>query len=257
MTRNVRFTCLIALIGLSGFVYACGSSSSGGGSGGAAGTSTGNNNNGNGGSSNNGGSNSNNGGSNTGNNGGSTSNGGAANNGGSSTCDPAADPTGMGNDCGPYNECMQESCATEYEGCMGANYQDGDFSGGTCENYMNCVVDCDCDDACLEGCELDSACTNCFFALALSSCGSACSDELNTCAGNQGTGGAGNGGGGAGNTDPGTGGTAGVAGLDKTCADLEACCAGLDANTKPTCDAVVMQGVDLLCGATFSGLACQ
>ncbi|HEX2881980.1 MAG TPA: hypothetical protein VHO25_20820 [Polyangiaceae bacterium] len=249
MIRFTRTTCLIALIGFSGFVFACGSGSSGGGTGGAAGTGTGNNggsNNSNGGSSNNGGSNSSNGGSNSNNGGSNSSNGGT-----SAGCDPATDPTGMGDDCIPYSECMQENCASEYEGCLGANYQDGDFSGGSCEMFMNCMVDCDCDEACTQDCELDSACQNCFIGLAFSSCGSQnCGDELNTCAGTQGAGGSSNTGG--------SGGTGGIPGLsDATCADLATCCPTLDANTQPSCDAIVGQGVDLLCAASFTGLGCE
>jgi hypothetical protein len=245
---------LITLIGLSGFVYACGSSSGGGGTGGAAGTGTGNN----GGSNNsNGGSNSSNGGSSNGNGGSNSSNGGSNSSGGSSAgCDPAADPTGMGADCTAYSECMQENCASEYEGCLGANYQEGDFSGGQCEMYMNCVVDCDCDDACTQACELDSDCQNCFIGLAFAGCASACSAQLNECAGSQGTGGT-NGGGGSSNTG-GSGGTGGIPGLsDATCADLATCCPTLDANSQASCDAIVTQGVDLLCAASFTGLGCE
>jgi hypothetical protein len=253
MIRFTRTTCLLTLIGLSGFVYACGSSSGGGGAGGAAGTGTGNNagSNNNNNNNNNGGSNSSNGGSN--NSGGSnSSNGGSA----SGTCDPAADPTGMGADCTAYSECMQENCSSEYEACLGANYQEGDFSGGDCEMYMNCVVDCDCDSTCTQACDLDSACQNCFIGLAFAGCASACSAQLNECAGSQGTGGT-SGGGGSSNTG-GSGGTGGIPGLsDATCADLAACCPTLDANTQASCDAIVTQGVDLLCAASFTGLGCE
>lgn len=251
MIRTTRMTCLIALIGLSGFVYACGSSSGGRGTGGAAGT-TGNN----GGSTNSNGGTSNSSG--TSNGGSTNSNGGSnASNGGSNgACDPAADPTGMGDECAAYSECMQENCASEYEGCLGANYQDGDFSGGSCEMYMNCIAGCECDDACTQACELDSACQNCFIGLAFAGCASACSAELNECAGSQGTGGT-NGGGGASNTG-GSGGTGGIPGLsDATCADLAACCAGLDANTQAACDLIVSQNTDILCGASFASFGCE
>jgi hypothetical protein len=251
MIRNTRFAYLIALIGFSGFVFACGSGGSGGGTGGAAG-STGNNggsNSGNGGSSSNGGSNSSNGG-NTSSNGGSTT--------GNAMCDAALASLG-GDGCNAYNDCMAENCAAEYEGCMGANYQDGDFSGGACEGFLTCVVDdCECDEACTQGCELDSGCQNCFVGWAFSSCsGQSCGDELSACANSQGAGGS-NGGGGSSNSGGGSGGTGGIPGLsDATCADLTACCAGLGADLQATCDAVVTAGNDLGCSAAFTGFGCE
>jgi hypothetical protein len=250
MTRNTRLTCLIALIGLSGFVYACGSSSGGGGGGGTSGTA--NNSSNAGSNSSNAGSNSSNAGSNNGSNGGSNnSGGGASNSGGSNSmgCDPS-DPTGMGDECPELVECGQTLCATEYEECFGPDYLNGNFAG-ECAPYVECASACDCDQTCIDACDF-SDCQACVTGGSLASCiANNCLDEAFACSGN-GSGGAG-GAGGAGNVDPGNGGTAGIPGLsDATCEDLAACCATLG-DTKATCDAIVMQGVDLICGTALPG----
>lgn len=74
------------------------------------------------------------------------------------SADPTSDSGGecdpMGEDpCPEYTECAQNMCDAEYKECLGAGYMDGNFAGGTCEEFMNCSAACACDDtACQQGC---------------------------------------------------------------------------------------------------------
>src|SRR5690349_3053386 len=64
----------------------------------------------------------------------STGKGGASSSGGTSAtnCDPATAAMGD-NTCPEYVECAQTECASQYQECLGAGYESGDFSGGACE----------------------------------------------------------------------------------------------------------------------------
>jgi len=220
MLRTTRLTCLIALLALSGLSYSCSSSSGGGGGGGASGTATNS-----GGSSNNGGSTSNNGGS-------TSSNAGSTNNAGSNStamCDPT-DPTGQAAAYPAVTDCAQTECQNEYRLCLGANYANGDYSGGECEAYMECSVACDCDETCLMGCDFAGPCETCF------------SDTLGTCIFQNCLGAA--------------GGDAGIPGFGTaTCADLQACCDSLPSGDQATCQAYYDQVSgfgDIGCGAVIT-----
>ena len=174
----------------------------------------------------------------------STSSGGKSTTGGSSStgCDPTADLTGSGDDsCPGYTECTEAQCDAESQRLPRRDYASGNFSGGACEDLMNCVKDCDCDSSCTQGCfgQASSECTQCF--LDLTSCTNGNCGEPQACEGSSGTNGMG------------SGGTT-SAGTAKTCADLEACCVSASGEQQTQCqqtyDAVKDAG-DAVCDATY------
>lgn len=239
MKSHTRISCLMVLIAAG--ALACSSSDGGGGTGG-----TGNNNSSGGsgnssagtGSGSSGTSNSNGGTSNGG-----TSNGGTSNGGSSSNSCDGTDPTGMGmDDCPGLVDCAETQCSDEYETCLGADYLDGDFTGGACADYMDCVVACDEDDCdCQEGCEMSQACSSCFTTTLGNCVANSCLNEALACAGG-GEGGAGSG---------------GAGGLgDATCADLTACCASLG-DQAASCQQVAGLGQDIACSVAFTTFGCE
>lgn len=145
--------------------------------------------------------------------------------GGSNACNPGVGGgSGGSEECTEYGNCVQRECASEYEECMGPNFANGDFSGGLCEDYVECANDCqsgdECDTACLLDCfgSISNACQSCLTAAG--ECGEeACPDEYEACNGEASTTTAGN--------------TTG--GLDGTCMDLEACCNSLEGDAQETC----------------------
>lgn len=71
-----------------------------------------------------------------------------------------------GSDCQDYVDCAQANCGPAYEECLGPAFESGDFSGGACETYMECVVACDCDDDdCRMGCYNDHFMGECMSCL--------------------------------------------------------------------------------------------
>jgi hypothetical protein len=138
-----------------------------------------------------------------------------------------------------YVSCVQTACDAGYKTCLGANYKSGDFSGGMCESFGDCLASAtDC------SCTPDGTCMSCFVSN-LVSCALSCPLPMCT-AGGAGTGMAG---GGAG-TGAATGG--------KTCDDLEACCNSLDEAIKMTCLmqlGVVKAAGDVACSAAYSAYA--
>ncbi len=78
-----------------------------------------------------------------------------------------------------YNDCLFETCEDKYKACLGDNYMQGDYSGGTCEELQNCVDACGCDQACVEDCSVNKttpACLGCITELAF--CGMPCMENL-------------------------------------------------------------------------------
>jgi hypothetical protein len=59
-----------------------------------------------------------------------------------------------------YANCELSACGTEYKACFGANYASGNYAGGACADWMNCMMACPCD-ATATTCE-----TNCSMTLA-------------------------------------------------------------------------------------------
>lgn len=242
-------------------LIACGSDDSGGdsgddgenasnganatnGSGGSGGTNAGT---GDGGSSNGGTSN---GGSSSGNttNGNTTSGNTTTGGGGGNACnpDPSTGGTGGSEECAELGECVQRECSAEYKECMGPNFASGDFRGGVCEDYMECVNDCNSGDDCDLGCVLEclenvsTECQSCLTEAGECSA-EACPDEYEACNGSeQPTGGTGSGG-------------------DGTCTDLEECCNSLEDDAQDACLATleaVQQGGDQACAimlASYQG----
>jgi hypothetical protein len=136
---------------------------------------------------------------------------------------------GEADDCdySEYTECYQTQCQSEYEMCLGAGYKQGNFSGGVCETYMECVMESA--DVCENDCEIDAECTNCF--LSFGTCGSSCT--LPECAG---------------------GGTTPTGTLPQTsggCDELEDCCGDLPEDQTQNCELVLQAGQDSLCGLSL------
>lgn len=85
-----------------------------------------------------------------------------------------------GPDCQAYADCMEESCGELYEPAFGADWADGDLSGGACGPTVPCLEDCGCDTTCAQGCiftNLDCA----GYALQLQTCYAGCSAEFAAC----------------------------------------------------------------------------
>ncbi len=125
-----------------------------------------------------------------------------------------------------YSSCVQSACADKYVECYGPGYKQGNYSG-VCGDYMECTVECGCDDtACFTACTPSSACSTCL--MGFTSCSFSCISDLEC---------------------------AGIGGSGKTCADLLACCNSLDdADLKAECTTThsTLSGI-----GTFGDLACD
>jgi len=64
-----------------------------------------------------------------------------------------------------YVDCVESTCGDQYRTCLGENYMQGDFTGGKCQNMMECSVGCKCDDTtCQQQCGtkiLEGGCMGC------------------------------------------------------------------------------------------------
>jgi hypothetical protein len=153
-----------------------------------------------------------------------------------------------------YGDCLQSKCDTAFQGCYGAGYKSGSFSGA-CGTWIGCYAKCSCDKTCQAMCGAPPAeCLTCISAQ-VSPCVTSSGCVSPTCTGT-GTGGSGGGGSGgaSGTGGSGAGGAGGGGGGGGgTCADLTKCCNSLaDANQKATCNMAVMAsmsaGGDFYCG---------
>ena len=142
---------------------------------------------------------------------------------------------GTAQDCA---DCMTTKCDSAYQACLGAGYKTGNYSGGACQTYMDCVTACDCSDsACYEGCsdkigkDMSDPCLSCLVNN-LGSC------EMANCAAECGI-------------SSGLGGAGGGSGAG--CAALSACCAALGADSplKTSCDSVLAANNDTACSTTY------
>jgi hypothetical protein len=169
--------------------------------------------------------------------GGGTAGGGAGTNG---SCATGMGAPAKGSACA---SCLQAHCATETNGCYGAGWQSGNFSGGGCSELVTCSAACACGDTSCQGAcvpKVTAACTTC--SSAVSSCQSShCSTECSTTT----SGGAGTG-----------GGVAGAGATSATCADLAKCCAStsLPAQSMSGCTQVVQSKNDSVCGQLYDSL---
>lgn len=78
-----------------------------------------------------------------------------------------------------YVNCFMEKCDAQYEQCMGANYMDGDWTGGKCEEFQDCIDACACeDDPCQQNCAMKMGldCATCLGGLGV--CSQPCLAEL-------------------------------------------------------------------------------
>ena len=149
-------------------------------------------------------------------------------------CDPSDE---SGDDCPGYVTCVKNKCSAAYKTCLGAGYESGQFSGGTCEDYMNCVSKCNsggtCDENCAAECTMGSACQTCLANEVTDCVFNECSAELGACFEVD-------------LPDFETGGG---------CAELEACCASLEGDAKTSCDSLydsVSATGDVGCGTVLS-----
>jgi hypothetical protein len=110
---------------------------------------------------------------------------------GPQNCDTGNDTdTGTGSNCSDselndYGDCVLAACDDDYKKCYGDNWKDGDFSGGDCEDYIDCYDKCTCDNVstCGNDCAaqymtMTSPCFTCMMSN-LSTCGNSC--ELPDC----------------------------------------------------------------------------
>jgi hypothetical protein len=134
----------------------------------------------------------------------------------------------------PYIQCALDECGSEYQTCLGDDFMSGNFSGGACESYMECVTDAP--DQCDHDCMLDGDCEDCFLNTLVPCIQSNCSSELSDCTGGQ------------------TVDLEGV-GTGGTCEDLEACCASLSGDAQAECEMSLDQvraAGDLGCGSVYT-----
>ncbi len=78
-----------------------------------------------------------------------------------------------------YSDCLFETCEDKYKACLGDNYMQGDYTGGTCEALQNCVEACGCDEACVEDCSVNNTTPKCLGCMTqLGICGLPCMQNL-------------------------------------------------------------------------------
>lgn len=101
----------------------------------------------------------------------------------SSECDNSSSI--YGTDCQAYIDCATANCGDAYGRCLGPNYESGDFSGGQCQAFMECVSACDCsDETCSSDCYEEHGAGDCMTCLAsdVGICvATSCSAELQAC----------------------------------------------------------------------------
>ncbi len=103
--------------------------------------------------------------------------------------------------------CSESNCGAQFSAAFGSGYASGNFGGGSCASYVNCLAACPCNDVnCALGCAPSSACQTDLGAESM------CTDQkcASQCGG--GIGGGDDGGGTVIDTDGGTGGTGGSTG---------------------------------------------
>jgi hypothetical protein len=154
-----------------------------------------------------------------------------------------------------YNTCMMAACGAEYKACFGNNYASGNFTGGVCADWVNCMLKCPCDataTTCETNCNMSlttaagQPCMTC--VLSLSACvetgaGAACTAPVCTPTGT------------ATNTATNTvtlttTSTTTTTSTGTNCAALQACCAKMaDATMKTACQSAATSagGVDSTC----------
>jgi hypothetical protein len=85
-----------------------------------------------------------------------------------------------GPECQAYADCMEEGCGELYEPAFGADWADGDLSGGACGASVPCLEDCGCDATCAQNCIFTNLeCAT--YALQLQSCYMGCAAEFMAC----------------------------------------------------------------------------
>jgi len=67
-----------------------------------------------------------------------------------------------------YYDCLTKACGTEAKACFGNNYLKGDYTGGSCSDFMTCMMACPCDST------ADACTTQCAVTYVMSAAGAAC-----------------------------------------------------------------------------------
>ncbi len=138
--------------------------------------------------------------------------------------------------CAAMDQCVQAHCESKLQACA-----------SPCSAMISCENKCGCSNtSCIGNCgqQMTQACSSCYQDV------TTCVQQncANVSCGTGGTGGSGGSGG-----SNGTGGTPGVDGGGATCADLAACCAQLPAADQQSCNSIVSNGNDSVCGQALSG----
>jgi hypothetical protein len=102
---------------------------------------------------------------------------------GSASSGASGSASSGGGECSPFGtvspacaDCYASKCGTEVAACFGEDWQALVFSG-PCASFASCVVGCDCDTICSQGCGAlaQGECLTCF--MGMSGCLSACQGE--------------------------------------------------------------------------------
>jgi hypothetical protein len=100
--------------------------------------------------------------------------------GGAPTIDECVEDV-LGEGCRALLDCATEAC--DLAPCVGEGYSEGDYSGGACESFINCPLECDCDETCVNNtCTPETAgdCMTCLVPQYLC-IQAACPDEIAGC----------------------------------------------------------------------------
>ncbi len=54
--------------------------------------------------------------------------------------------------CAAQEQCIEDSCSAELRATVGAGWESGDYVGGVCGQYVDCVAACDCEADCSLSC---------------------------------------------------------------------------------------------------------
>jgi hypothetical protein len=143
-----------------------------------------------------------------------------------------------------YMDCAMKACGTQYKTCFGNNYAKGDFTGGTCADFIACEMNCPCD-ATKATCEgtctaglataTGATCMTCLTTLSTCVTGAACTQPVCT----------------TGTT------TTTTTSTGTNCAALQTCCGKMaDATIKAACQSAITSagGDDATCALILPSL---
>lgn len=84
--------------------------------------------------------------------------------------------------CTAIPSCITENCNADAMRCAGANYAKHDYTGGICNQYYDCVKNCNCVKSCVDQCDPDSLdCSSCLSITFGMGCTLSCVSEIASC----------------------------------------------------------------------------